>query len=558
MNPMAMKAMGSFDSWGYPRCRLLFIAACLSSHSTVYALDSAARASFVDSLKAGECGCTSDESCCADTQGYSCCIDQTSFCVPSTGDPVYGFPARCCPQWTVGCSVGSVGCCDPAQPWQRDLDSTATPTTTTDHHQKRRDPVHLPPPSANSTVTAYALFTGGHGSGGASDLSCLTIDAATGNISNMVAVSGPAATYFAGMYGGATRVYPFSPQRRRFFALDIVQTGSSASSPITLYAIDPATGESTSTLVSGAAGNVVSFDYHPESDSVVMATGVRTDTAFSYYAVNVTTGGATPLATVARGASENGSAAYYAPYITAVDADPSRLFRLGFQVVTEQSGPGLGVTSWDVNDDDDDDDSEAKAKAKAEGKAEGKAGAAIPTATATWEDAPSVDGEEPLFYSLVRRGGGAQSSSRSSSTRSRSGTTTTTTTRFLSLAPSTASGHTLSVVSWEWRSDGAEPDAPPTVLLDAANAHPPKSLGVGNLGYVADAASADGTAYAALAVHVDDRKPMGAKDKWEIILVSGLGNDGDVSGGVVELSGNKAFAPLGAETVTVSGLGISA
>ena len=142
---------------------------------------------FLVSRISAECGCTSDESCCADTKGYSCCIDQTSFCVTSTGDPVYGYPARCCPQWTVGCSVGSVGCCDPAQPWQRSIEKAGV--------AEQRPPVQLhprPPLGDNATVTAYALFSGGHGSGGSSDLNCLTIDAATGIIVNMVSVSGPA------------------------------------------------------------------------------------------------------------------------------------------------------------------------------------------------------------------------------------------------------------------------------------------------------------------------------------------------------------------------------
>ena len=106
----------------------------------------------------------------------------------------------------------------------------------------------------------------------------------------------------------------------------------------------------------------------------------------------------------------------------------------------------------------------------------------------------------------------------------------------------------------------------------------------------ADAVSGDGDAYVALAVQVDEREPFGAMDRWEIICVTGLAgtkqggaeNDGAevveaqrwrddgerrprgsslstlASGGAVALSGNKFFAPLGAETVTVSGVGIAA
>ena len=79
----------------------------------------------------GDCGCTADESCCQDSKGYACCIDQTTYCVkPTDGSKAYPVlpatptpptprltapQARCCPQWTVGCSVGSVGCCDPVR-----------------------------------------------------------------------------------------------------------------------------------------------------------------------------------------------------------------------------------------------------------------------------------------------------------------------------------------------------------------------------------------------------------------------------------------------------------
>ena len=61
--------------------------------------------------KNGACGCTNDETCCADDDGYSCCIDQESFCVAKDTSGAKDYPSRCCPQWTVGCEVGSVGCC---------------------------------------------------------------------------------------------------------------------------------------------------------------------------------------------------------------------------------------------------------------------------------------------------------------------------------------------------------------------------------------------------------------------------------------------------------------
>eukprot|EP00665_Eupelagonemidae_sp_cell47_P004144 gene4145-8110_t len=72
---------------------------------------------------AGSCGnslCGGGESCCEDAPGCQgdcseCCVVQATYCVA----PRPSFAAStCCPRWTVACSVGSVGCCDPARPWQ--------------------------------------------------------------------------------------------------------------------------------------------------------------------------------------------------------------------------------------------------------------------------------------------------------------------------------------------------------------------------------------------------------------------------------------------------------
>lgn len=108
--------------------------------------------------------------------------------------------------------------------------------------------------------TAYALFTAG-GLNPKADLNCLTIDVASGAITDLLPVKGPAADYFAKIYGESTRIYPFDPKTGQFHFLDILQTGASKSSPITLYSIDPTTGISTTKVVRGASGNVVSFVY---------------------------------------------------------------------------------------------------------------------------------------------------------------------------------------------------------------------------------------------------------------------------------------------------------
>ena len=70
-------------------------------------------------------------------------------------------------------------------------------------------------------------------------------------------------------------MYPFDPTRSKFFFLDIDQQHASASSQITLYSVDPADGSSTATPVTGAKGFVMSFEYHPESATMVVAVGDR-------------------------------------------------------------------------------------------------------------------------------------------------------------------------------------------------------------------------------------------------------------------------------------------
>ena len=66
-------------------------------------------------------------------------------------------------------------------------------------------------------------------------------------------------------------------------------TSASPKSAITLYGINPATGGSTATVVKGAAGFVMSFEYHAESGKMVMAVGTRSDASSSFYTVDLDT-----------------------------------------------------------------------------------------------------------------------------------------------------------------------------------------------------------------------------------------------------------------------------
>ena len=369
-----------------------------------------------------DCGCTSDESCCQDSGGYACCILQSTYCVAK--DPALSYPARCCPQWTVGCSVGSVGCCDPARPWQRVLAEDATTTSRVAVGQASYVSVGSASPTSGGAAasTVYALFT----STIASDLTCLTIDAASGAITSSILATGPVKAYDGKLYGESTRVFPFDHTRSQFFFFDIDEVTASASSPITMYTLDPATGTSTASAVSGAAGMVVSFAYHVESASAVLAVGNRTAASFAFYHVDLDTSKATLIYNVARGASEAASPAYYSPYITTVASNGTAVFRLGYESVTTGINAGLGITQLDS------------------------------TATAIWHAVPRPTGSD-FFYSLCRKSGSDT---------------------FVSLAPSSSLNHTLAVYEWGAGAMAAR------LLIDVPDAHPPSGGGLGILGCV--------------------------------------------------------------------------
>jgi hypothetical protein len=306
-------------------------------------------------------------------------------------------------------------------------------------------------------------------------------------------VSGPVKAYDAKLYGESTRVFPFDEKRGRFFFFDIDEVTAKATSPITMYTIDPATGESTSSVVSGVTGPVRSFDYHSETGTSLLAVGNRTSSTFSTYSVNLATAVATKVAShIERGASESASAAFYGAYISNIASNGSALYRLGYKSVSTGQQPGLGTTFLDSR-------------------------------KSVWRNVPNVAGED-FYYSLSRMNGSDT---------------------FVSLAPSASLNHTLAVYSW------SATDATATLLLDVPDAHPPSSSGTGILGYVADTVAAGTNTYAALVVKKNPSVLPGAKDKWEVITV----DLDQATGQSREISG-KGFEILGAETVSISGIGI--
>ena len=111
-----------------------------------------------------------------------------------------------------------------------------------------------------------------------------------------------------------------------------------------------------------------------------------------------------------------------------------------------------------------------------------------------------------------------------------------------SLAPSDALNHTLAVVEWTATGDAR-------VVLDVPDAHPPEDKRTGILGYVA--ADTVASAWVGLVIKENPSVLPGRKNQWEII---GVDLD-SATGGSVPIVG-KGFDLLGAETISVSGVGI--
>ena len=123
----------------------------------------------------GDC-CSDGESCCSDDTGSTCCVVQNTYCVTKDA-AAPSYPSRCCPRWTVGCTAGSVGCCDPAQPWQRSIgvsEGLGAPSTAA----KRRSPGQW-----RADGTAFALVVSGAEPASKSLLS-LSIDMSTGDVTS--------------------------------------------------------------------------------------------------------------------------------------------------------------------------------------------------------------------------------------------------------------------------------------------------------------------------------------------------------------------------------------
>jgi hypothetical protein len=186
------------------------------------------------------------ELCCSDDKGWSCCIAQSSQCINQDASaPQY--PSRCCPRYTVACDVGSVGCCDPAQPWQWQV---------FEEDSASRIAELGPEPVVAAAESAYVMFNEG------GTLRVMSVALATGQTSSVKNVVG-----FEDLFGESTRPWLWDQGRAQFYYLDANFTAAGGARPaggrdVLLYTCEPTSGAVTRATVAGAKDFPVGYAMH--------------------------------------------------------------------------------------------------------------------------------------------------------------------------------------------------------------------------------------------------------------------------------------------------------
>lgn len=405
----------------------------------------------------GEGCCSAFETCCADSEGEACCMQQSTYCVQK--DPSFPtLPARCCPRWTVGCDTGSVGCCDPAQPWQW---SIAEKRSIIANNSPIVDDFDNSDENIEDGAVAYALMVSGSAKVA---LSAWTIDISTGEVVAKKSLS----SFDDDPAGESTREFLWDALRKKFYYFDANFTADGGSRPtkgrtVYLYSVDPASGTVNKTTIVGAVDFPTGYAMRDDGH-ILMATEHFEDgntlSGFDFYDVDPEASTAVLLGTNKRGDSES-NPEYYAGYHRSVSADATEVYRFGYEKVTQQQNQGIGITKISLSDN---------------------------TATTTWKSELSKDHD--FFMSLNRY--------------DRNGSS------FISLAPNKdSSSRSLDVVQWNLDESIYK------VVGSLKNAHPPRVMGGGDLGYLADFVRGD--TYAGLVVE-DSSLPYGIGDRWALAV----------------------------------------
>ena len=279
--------------------------------------------------------CSSTETCCSDDRGGECCIVQTTYCVQKD-DAENPYPARCCPRFTVGCNVGTVGCCDPAISWQRGAPVAAAKakkvaaSSTQMQMQVQKDSKNV---AGTNAAAVHILFDPGNGK-----LKSVSINATSGAVLNTVDVPG------YNTWGEDTRDFAFSPRHRRFYMFDVDYNGDAKQ--ITMSAINPDDGSTKTTKlpISDIEGEVYGYFFDHEMSKFVVSTLSNDGSSWEFFTVDPSSGKVAKLqGSVPRGKKDS-DPNFYAGYFRLASSG-TETYRLGYKDVTNQASPGLGRTS---------------------------------------------------------------------------------------------------------------------------------------------------------------------------------------------------------------------
>ena len=351
---------------------------------------------------------------------------------------------------------------------------------------------------------AYALFTRAILPG----LVAFTIDVASGKTTHHP-VTGAFDNYMQEYYGEGTRLLEWDPKSARFVHADVDLAGGkgNASSPVVLYTIDPVDGTSTSAPVSGCSGYPMGIAWDAGLNKLIIAT--QTSSTISYFGVDAATAVATPMGTLARGASESASSSFYAAYIS--HAHGGVAVRVGHELVTKGTQLGVGTVTLG--------EQAAHAPPAASWSPLDLGVHDLPATVHSTAAAVDVVGSAPRVGSYV------------------------------SLAPKKGAPKIeYDIVSW---SAGGTPK----ILATLNNSHPPYNPLVGPLGYVG--ASLAGSRYGAMtvALHPNPLLP-GWSDKWTLATIDLSAPEPSTT--LVDVALDPAPSFEGAETVSLSGFGLAA
>lgn len=226
------------------------------------------------------------------------------------------YPARCCGRWTVCCALGSVGCCDPARPWQLGVEAQRSMAEPADI-----DLAEVADARAGGarepSEAVYVLLTDGH------RLRTLSVDSGTGRTSSDRAVSGYTS------YGGETRPWAWLRGAGPVGSFVTVEANWTVAPPplgappeVWLHRVDPSTAQCERTPLPAVRGAPRGYCVSSEGTAIVVGVedGSGAEAKVRFYRVDVRDGARViELGALSRAASEDDPSHYAAYFYACAD-----------------------------------------------------------------------------------------------------------------------------------------------------------------------------------------------------------------------------------------------